>query len=225
MSAIEEFARDILDEKELELALYLSKLLANPNNFIVGILVSKILPTYSEKRGDSSYTLDPDPIYRPLYYVHGYANTRHFKDNTRIFLDMTAAHLEGCLLWLTRTPPKFRSAPKPFGPLVLQLLHEGLLPRELADELLRFNKIVNVPAKHMTSFYKPHSRIDERTFSCLDASLAFMAMRKLSIELFKILCSRGINLPSSWKEFDEQWLSPSWSSKRLKDYDIKNIYD
>lgn len=88
------------------------------------------------------------------------------------------------------------------------------MSRELADQLLIYNKVANVPAKHMTAFFQPHSRIDERTFNCLDASLAFMVMRKLSIELFKILQLRGIGLPQGWREFDDNWLSPIWGSKR-----------
>lgn len=216
MNAIEEFAREFLDKKELELAAYLSRLLRNPNCIYAGVLVSEILPTYSEKRGESSYTLEPDPIYRPLYYLHMYANTRHFKEHTRIFLNNASSHLEGCLLWLTKTPPRYRSSSKPFGPLIIGLLEEGILSKELADQLLRFNRLVNVPAKHMTAFFQPHSRIDERTFSCFDASLAFMAMRKLSIELFKMLQIRGICLPQGWREFDDNWLSPIWGSKRFE---------
>jgi hypothetical protein len=216
MNAIEEFAKAFLDKKELELAEYLSRLLRNPNCIYVSVLVSEILPTYSEERGESSYTLEPDPIYRPLYYLHMYAYTRHFKENTRIFLINASSHLEGCLLWLTKTPPRYRSPSKPFGRLVNGLLEEGILSEELADPLLRFNRLVNVPAKHMTAFYKPHSRIEERTFSCFDASLAFMAMRKLSIELFKILYIRGIHLPQGWREFDDNWLSPIWGSKRFE---------
>jgi hypothetical protein len=214
MSAIEEFAREFLDEKELELAVRLSRLLRNPNCVYAGVLVSEILPTYSEKCGEVYRTLEPDPIYRPLYYLHTYANTRNFKDNTRIFLNMASSHLEGCLLWLTKTPPRYRSSSKQFGSLVIGLLEEGILSKELADQLLKFNRLVNVPAKHMTAFFKPHSRIDERTFTCFDASLAFIAMRKLSIELFKMLQIRSICLPQGWKEFDDNWLSPIWGSKR-----------
>jgi len=111
MNAIEEFAREFLDKKELELAAYLSRLLENPRCVYAGVLVSEILPAYSEKRGESFRSLEPDPIYRPLYYLHMYANGRRFKENTRIFLDMAGSHLEGCLLWLTKTPPPIQ---KPF---------------------------------------------------------------------------------------------------------------
>jgi hypothetical protein len=216
MSAIEEFALGFLDKKELELADYLSRILGNPKCVYAGLLVSEIIPTYCEKRGESYYTLKPDPIYRPSYYLFAYANGRHFKENTRIFLDMAGAHLEGCLLWLTETPPEFRSPSKSFGPLVYELLREGILSGELADKLLRYNSVANVPAKHLGAFLRPNSRINERTFSCLEASLAFMSMRKLSIELFKTLEARGVNLPQGWKEFDDDWLSPVWAKRRSR---------
>ena len=147
-----------------------------------------------------------------------YANSRHFKEDTRIFLINASAHLEGCLLWLTKTPPRFRGSSRPFGGLVHELLREGILSEELACQLLRFNSLFNVPAKHMTAFFQPHSRIDERTFSCLDASSGFLVMRKLSIELFKLLSTRGVFLPHGWKEFDDNWLSPKWGSKRVWTY-------
>jgi hypothetical protein len=213
MNVIEQFAREYLDDKELKLALYLSRLLENPNYTYSGFLVAEILPIYHEKSGDHERTLEPDPIYRPLYYLHLYAGIRHFKENTRFFLNMTSAHLEGCLLWLTKTPPRFRSGAKPFGQLVYRLLQEGILHQELAHSLLKFNKWINIPSKHMSALYIPHSRVNERTFSCLDASLTFMVMRKLSIELFKLLTDRGVCLPHGWKEFDESWFSPFWATK------------
>ena len=217
MNAIEVFGREYLNGKEFELAKYLSRILKNPNCIFSGVLISEILPTYSEKRGKSSYTLDPDPIYRPLYYLHMYSDMKHFKENTRIFLINASAHLEGCLLWLTKNPPKFRgTSKKPFGNLVYELFKEGILSDELAKQLLRFNSLFNVPAKHRTAFFQPHSRLDKRTFSCFDASLAFLIMRKLSIELFKILTSKNVSLPHGWKEFDDNWFSPIWCSKNLK---------
>lgn len=214
MNAIEQFTEWFLDEKELQLARYLYKLLKDPDYFCSGELVADILPTYSEKCGDYYRTLDPDPIYRPLYYLHMYAGCRHFEDTTRIFLINASSHLEGCLLWLTKTPPRFRGSSVPFGGLVYELHKAKILSEGLANQLLIFNSLFNVPAKHMTTYFRPHSRLDERTFSCLDASLGFLAMRKLSIELFSILQKKGINLPHYWKEFDDNWLSPSWSSKR-----------
>jgi hypothetical protein len=215
MNPIDEFAREFLDKKELELSEYLSRLLENPKYVYAVVLVTEILPTFSEEHDGYSRTLEPDPIYRPFYYLQMYANSQHFKENTRIFLINASGHIEGCLLWLTRTPPRFRGSSVPFGGLVHELLKEGILSGELAQQLLRFNSLFNVPAKHMTAYFQPHSRLDERTFSCLDASSGFMIMRKLSIELFKILEARGVRLPHGWKEFDDNWLSPIWGSKKL----------
>jgi hypothetical protein len=148
-----------------------------------------------------------------------YANSRHFKENTRIFLNNAAGHLEGCLLWLTKTPPKYRSSIsiKPFGGLVYELFKNGILTEETSNHLLTFNRLVNVPAKHITAYYKPRSRLDERTFSCLETVLGFITMRKLSIQLFKILKEKGICLPQDWPEFDDYWLSPIWSSIEHED--------
>jgi hypothetical protein len=214
MSGITRFALELLEKKEFDLALYLSELLCNPNCVYVRVLISEILPTFGEKRGESYYTLQPDPIYRPLYYLQMHSNPSYFKDNTRVFLTNVSAHLEGCLFWLTKIPSEFECPTKPFGGLVELLLKKGVLSEELAISLKEFNRLFNIPSKHFKAFYKSHSRLDERTFSCYDAAVAFMAMRKLSIELFKLLTERGVNLPHGWREFDDKWLSPKWASKR-----------
>jgi len=212
MNTIKQLADQILDEKEWQLSLFLSELLENPRCYLVGNLVKDILPKYSEKRGEHSYTLQPDPIYRPLYYLHGYAERSDFDKFSRHFIALTGAHIEGCLLWLTKTPPRFRSPSKPFGYLVVKLYNEKILPEKLSGELMGFNKLVNVPAKHFTAKFRPQSQIEERTFSCFDASLAFMMMRRLSMQLFDLLLSRGVVLPQLWKKFDNNWLSPTWRS-------------
>ena len=214
MNAIAQLAGQILDEKEWQLSLFLSELLENPRCYLVGSLVKDILPKYSEKRGDHSCTLQPDPIYRPLYYLHIYSDMRNFSKFSRHFITLTGGHIEGCLLWLTKTPPKYRSPSKPFGTLVHELYNEKILPEKLFDELKKYNKVANVPAKHFTAHYEPQSNIEKRTFTCLDASLAFMMMRKLSMQLFDLLLSRGVVLPQLWKKFDNNWLSPSWSSTK-----------
>ena len=207
-----ELADQILDEKEWKLSLFLSELLENPLCYLVSNLVKDILPKYSEKRGKSSYTLDPDPIYRPLYYLHKYSGMSDFGGISRHYIALTGAHIEGCLHWLTKKPPRFRAPPKPFGYLVIKLHELKILPEKLSIELMRFNKIVNIPAKHFTAHYKSRSQIEKRTFSCFDTALTLMMMRKLSIQLFDLLISRGVVLPQLWKKFDNNWLSPIWSS-------------
>ncbi len=124
---------------------------------------------------------------------------------------MTGAHIEGCLLWLTKTPPKFRAPSKPFGNLVWLLFNEGVLPETLSNKLLKFNQLANIPAKHFGAFKTPRS-IDERTFSIFEAALDFIIMRNLSMQLFDLLQARGVALPQLWKNFDPEWLSESWRS-------------
>lgn len=207
-----ELASQMLDDDEFKLSLYLSELLENPKCYLVTALVEDILPKYSEKREGSSYTLEPDPIYRPLYYLHTHTVVPNFKSITRHYISLTGAHIEGCLYWLTKAAPKFRKPPKPFGGLIVTLNKNGILPDKLSIELMEFNKIVNVRAKHFTAYHLPRSLIDERTFSCFDAALTLIMMRKLSMQLFDLLISRGVNLPQQWKKFDMNWLSPIWSS-------------
>ena|SRR4030067_433156 len=210
MEAIK-LAQETLDNNEFALAQFLSELLADPRCKFVSVLVEDILPVYCEKRSDSSYTLQPDPIYRPLYYIHSYSAMRTFGRFSRGFVAMTGAHIEGCLLWLTKTPPHFRAPSKPFGNLVWMLFKENVLSETLADKLLKFNKIANVPAKHFDTFSSPRST-DERTFSIFEAALDFVIMRNLSIQLFGLLQSRGVALPHLWKKFDPEWLSEKWHS-------------
>jgi hypothetical protein len=217
MNAIR-LAQETLDDNELALAQFLSELLADPRCKFVYLLVGDILPVYSEKRGDSSYTLQPDPIYRPLYYIHSYSSMRTFERFSRGFVAMTGAHIEGCLLWLTKTPPKFRAPSKPFGNLVWMLFNEGILPETLSDKLLKFNQIANIPAKHFGAFNTPRS-IDERTFSIFEAALDFMIMRNLSMQLFDLLQARGVALPHVWNKFDPDWLSENWRSHGLIEAD------
>jgi len=44
-----------------------------------------------------------------------------------------------------------------------------------------------------------------------------MVMRKLSIALFKMLNERGICLPHSWPDFDNNWLSLIWGTTESED--------
>jgi hypothetical protein len=211
VSLIESLSHKILDGRELQLASHLTKLLEDPV-WDAASLIEDILPIYCEKKGESYYTLDPDPIYRPLYYLHIYADSRNFSNNTRIFLINTGAHLEGCVSWLTETRPKYRSSSLPLGKTVEYLSKNGILQASLAKNLLEFNKTINVPAKHFKVMFVPHSRLDKRTFRVLEAALGFMMMRKLSIELFALLGTSGVTLPQGWKDFDEKWLF--WEKRR-----------
>jgi hypothetical protein len=74
----------------------------------------------------------------------------------------------------------------------------------LSADLFDFNNIANIPAKHFTASKKVESNLDERTFSVYDATLDFVMMRHLSIQLFSLLKTKGVLLPSQWKEFDDE---------------------
>jgi hypothetical protein len=196
---IELLARDLLDEQEWRLAQRLATVLGD-DTLDAGGLVLEILPVFWE--GDSSMmarTLRPDSIYRPLYYVHMYAGLPRFGKFTRIFLDMICGHLEACLEQLTQSPPKSRHPTGLFGTLASSLYRMGVIPQTLADQVSRFNKVANVPSTHLRS--------DERTFSVSDSALAFVMMRKLSIQLSAALKARGVNLPARWKGLDDSWLT------------------
>ncbi len=204
MSAITDLANEMLDEKELKLADHLALLLAD-DRFDSGSFILTTIPMYWETVGDRSRSLEPDPIYRPLYYVHGYGGTRNFEEKTRVFIDNVSAHIEGCLLYLTPSPPRFRAPTRPFGGLVAQLKESGILSDELAGDLWKFNEVANVPSKHFGA-YTPTPWLDERTFSIKEAAYAFVMMRKLAIQLFALLKTNGADLPHYWPEFKEDWL-------------------
>lgn len=200
----------MLDEEELVLAYHLSDILEN-DELDAGLFVATILPVYFEVEGDRARTLRPDPIYRPLYYVHVYADKQDFGGYSRIFMDMASAHIEGCLKWLTPNPPEYRSGGGPFGTLVVALHKAGILGAELSEYLRDFNASVNVPSKHFAADFLDRSYLDKRTFSVDDAALSLIMARKLSVQLFDLLVARGVSLPQLWPPFKQEWLS--WSPK------------
>lgn len=207
MSEIKRLAYALLNKKELTLAEHLA-LVLNDNKLDSGSLIQDIMPIYWEKVDDRLRNLWPGNIYRPLYYVHLRGSQYSFKDNTRMFLSAISGHLEGCLLYLTSSPPEHRTAQRPFGRLVEPLRNAGILSTELADRLWKFNAAINVPSKHFSA-YSPTRWLDERTFSVKEAAYAFLIMRKLSIELFMLIETHHIILPQSWPDFKDEWLS--WS--------------
>jgi len=103
-----------------------------------------------------------------------------------------------------------------FGPAVLQLKKQKILSAELADQLWRFNEVINVPAKHFGA-YAPTNWLDERTFSVTETVYAIVIMRKLSMQLFTLLKDNGVSLPHEWPEFRDEWLS--WFRKFNNDPD------
>jgi hypothetical protein len=206
---IERFAADILDEQEWHLAERLSFLLGD-NRYNVTKLILEIIPTYWEKVEDRLRTLAPDNIYRPLYYIHTKSGNKDFENNTRSYMGTISAHLEGCLMFLTSSPPsrEYGVSPQPFGRLVGPLMNSNIISPELAAQLWKFNELVNIPSKHYGA-YAPTRWLDERTFSIFETACAFVLMRKLSIQLFKILETKGVPLPHGWPDFKHEWLSYS----------------
>jgi hypothetical protein len=199
-------AGELLDGGELKLSLRISQVLGDPT-LDAFALISDILPKYSERKEGRLLSLSPRSVYRPLFYVADYAGKTHFEEHSRIFIDNACSHIEGCLLWLTRSSVKYESPQVPFGPLVYKLWKDGRITKELAGQLLKFNEVVNVPSKHQTVQDFLGLSLEERSFSVLDAALSFVMMRKLSMQLFAILKQNGVTLPGEWKEFKEEWLS------------------
>lgn len=205
MSEIERLAFDLLDQRELQLADHLSMLLGD-DKWDAGPLIEEILPVYWEKVGDRSQNCHPGNIYRPLNYVHVWSSEGGFKDSTRAYMDVISGHIEGCLQNLLKLPIHGRAMERAFGPAVLQLKKQKILSAELADQLWRFNKVINVPAKHFGA-YAPTNWLDERTFSVIETVYAIVIMRKLSMQLFTLLRDNGVSLPHEWPEFRDEWLS------------------
>jgi hypothetical protein len=199
----ERLAGTILSENERKLAKHLAALLGN-RKYDTRPLIAEILPRDWES--NRKHTLKPREVYRPFLYLRMRCNDR--PPETRYLIHLTGLHLEGCLKWLAQSTPEFpaKLLSQPFGGLVIQLRKQGTLHATLAKDLLEFNSIVNVPAKHIiATTISPE--LDKRTFSVLDVSLAFVMMRKLSMQLFDILRSRGVAVPQEWKTFNENWLS------------------
>ena len=205
MNNIELLASNLLAPKELELAKHLAILLGD-NQYDVQSLVQEIIPIYWEHSGNIDVTLSPDSIYRSLYYIHTFCNRLDFKEITRDYVKRICSHLEACLLYLTLTPPSSRYLDGTFGSLIAPLNRAGKLTDTLAGNLRKFNEAVNISSKHPHT-YMPARKLNERTFSVLDAAYSLVIMRKLSKELFGILKSNGVLLPQDWPEFKDEWLT------------------
>ncbi len=205
MSEIERLAFDLLDETELQLADHLSFLLGD-DKWDAGPLVGEILPVYWEKVGDRSQNCYPGNIYRPLNYIHVWSSRGGFKDSTRAYMDVLSSHIEGCLQNLLGLSVYGRGMARAFGPAVIKLEKQKILSAALARQLLRFNEVINVPAKHFGA-YMPTNWLDERTFNPGETVLAILIMRRLSMQLFKLLKANGVSMAHEWPEFRDEWFS------------------
>ena len=207
MTVINQLAIEVLEERELELAERIAFLI-DDDKWDAASLVESIVPVYWEHGGEWDQTLDPDNVFRPLYYIHGHAtiNSENFRENTRAYMLFISGHIEGCLQQLMPLPRDDRKISKTFGPLVARLKKEGVLPANLAEQLWKFNEAINVPSKHFGA-YIPTRRLRERTFSVIETAWALVLMRRLSMQLFDLLNTRGRPLPKQWPAFKEEWLT------------------
>jgi hypothetical protein len=204
MSAIAELAHAILDERELALAKHLSVVLGD-DRYNSEAVFAAILPLYWRQNGEIKVVLPPRPIFRTLYYVEKYAALRRFREKTRPFLTFLSSHLEGCLFHLSVNAGPYAKPNLTFGRLVVWLRARGSIPEELANQLQAYNKVVNVPSKHFDAFPPPPG-LNERTFSVVEAAYSFVMMRKLSMQLFPLLKTRGVIGEVEWPPFNDRWL-------------------
>ena len=207
MTTISQLAIEVLEEHELELAERIAFLL-DDDKWDAASLIESIIPVYWEHVGEWDQTLDPDNVFRPLYYIHGHAAVRsdNFRQSTRSYMLFISSHIEGCLQQFIPLPRSDRGISKTFGPLVARLNKAGILPADLAAQLWKFNEAINVPSKHFGA-YAPTRRLRERTFSVMETAWALVIMRKLSMQLFELLKTRGRPLPKQWPAFKEEWLT------------------
>ncbi len=197
-SKVATLADHLLNQEELKLASSLAATLGDDESLqeaLVGSMVDKILPAYWEIQETRPQNVDPSPIFRPLYYLHGYSNLADFGKFTRDFVEMAEAHLEACLHWLTPHPPEDWSGGKDLERLIVSLRDEGILPPTLAGDLESFDKIVNVPSGASGS-----GSPDKPQFSIEEAALLLMITRKLSMQLFDVLNSHGVTIEHLWPE-------------------------
>ena len=219
MTAISRLASEVLDERELQLADRLAFVLGD-DKWDAAPLIENIIPVYWERVDEWDQTLDPDNVFRPLYYIHSKASihAETFRENTRAYMLFIGGHIEGCLQQLMPLPRDDRKISKTFGPLVAQLKKEGVLLADLAEQLWKFNEAINVPSKHFGA-YIPTRRLGERTFSVIETTWALALMRRLSMQLFDLLKTRDKPLPRQWPAFKEEWLT--WAREIQDNYETR----
>ena len=218
-------ARDLLDERELQLGRHLADLIGEKGGGCARSLIVDILPTEAD---GTHGTMVPGMVYRPLVYLCRSSDAKEFEKVVGAFLEMISAHIEGSLRWLSAPRPTAATGSSgSFGSLAIELYRKGILPQALADQLVRFNKALGMKSTRGATGYRvgvvaPGSGGEGS--EDLEAALALVVMRKLSIQLFSLFKSRGINLPKGWSEFKEEWLI--WDGRRhgVKDQASSKTY-
>lgn len=199
-SEIAVLADRLLDQQELKAASGLAVVLRDDESIpdiFVESMTDRILPAYWDIKEDRPQNVDPSPIFRPLYYLHGYSNLADFGEFTREFVEMASAHLEACMHWLTPSPPEEWSGGKEFGGLIVKLRDAEVLSPSLARDLQSFDRIANGPSKDSGSENPDRSRRDGGV-GIEDAALLLMITRKLSMQLFEVLNSNGVTIEHLW---------------------------
>jgi len=193
---VAKLADRLLDQKELKVASDLAKILSDDESLeiqLVGSMVDKILPAYWDIKDEREPQIDPSPIFRPLYYLHGYSNLADFGKFTGELVEMASAHLEACMQWLTLTPAEEWNGGRDFSKLITLLRDADVLPPRLAGDLQDFDRVANAPPEDSGSESPGRPR-----FSIEDAALLLIITRKLSIQLFELLNSHGVTIEHPW---------------------------
>jgi len=197
---IAELITALLDEKEMAVAERLDFLIENEREmWKAWALLEQILPVYWKIDGDFPYTLAPAFVYRPLYYLN---HPHEFARNPRYMIFMMGNHLEGLLVKLLNLHNR------PLGDLSHYLSKTN--QTKLSSFLLRFNEVYR-RTKHMSGDPFLETRLDQRTFSTLEAVYCLFITRNLSAKLFDLLRKAGKPLKEEWKPIDPEW--STWDSE------------
>ena len=194
---VESLARRLLNVDEIAVAYRIEWLITQRKIRKAWSLLQDILPKYCRVRRGIPFTLWPDDVYRPLYYLD---DPPAFLKQSSFIVHCMGEHLEGLLKLFPGAHEKL-----PLGAQT-RLLKEKMLPSNLADELLEFNELADIPAKHPSADPFLPSRVDVRSFTLREITLLFMMMRYLSISIFALLKRRGIHFQEEWKEFKSEWI-------------------
>jgi len=160
-------------------------------------LVQDILPKYCDVRRGIPFTLWPDDVYRPLYYLD---DPQAFLTYSSFIVHCMGEHLEGLLKCFPEAHRKLALGAQ------TKLLEGKVLPSDLANELFEFNRVAAVPAKHPSANPLLPSRLDVRSFTLREVTLLLMVMRHLSISIFALLKRQGVQFQEEWKEFKSEWI-------------------
>ncbi len=193
---IESWASRLLSIDEISVASRIEWLITRRKFKKAQSLIQTILPKYCDVRKGIPFTLWPDDVYRTLYYLD---NPQGFLKNSSFIVHCMAAHLEGLLKWFPGANKKLALGAQ------TKLLKDRALPSNLVNELLEFNRLAAVPAKHPSANSFLPSRLDVRSFTLREITLLLMVMRRLSIAIFALLKQQGINFQEEWKEYKPEW--------------------